>query len=157
MREVMGYTKPLGFSIFRTYDFLVQHNLLLKASDDIIEHRYEFGNIADYKAAFKAHSHKFAGRFPGAKKRQKEFEKSMAKARLENNMPGDTPLQSGKALREVLEKSGSAHIDLTGENRTVIPYVQQEKPVDKAFERKKKRLKKVKKVKKFVETTNEEE
>ena len=103
---------------------------------------------------FKAQSHRFAGRFPGAKKRQKQYEKSAAKARIDGQMPGDTPLQSGKALREVLEQTGSAHIDLTGENKSIIPYIQQEKPTDKSFERKKKRLKKVKKIKKISNEEN---
>ena len=150
VNEVMGYNKPLGFGILRTYQYLVKNHMLYKQEEDLIEHKDEFGNKADFKSAFKAQSHRFAGRYPGAKKRQKQLEKSAAKARMDNQLPGDTPLQSGKALREMLEQSGTAHIELTGENKSVIPYIPQQQQVDKAFERKKKRLKKVKKVKKIV-------
>ena len=148
MKEVMGYNKPLGFGIMRTFDYLCKNHMLYKPEEDLIEHKDEFGNKADFKAAFKAQSHRFAGRYPGAKKRQKDFEKSAAKARIDNQMPGDTPLQSGKALREALEQAGQAHIELTGENKSVIPYIPQEEHIDKSLEKKKKRLKKVKKVKK---------
>ena len=150
MKAIMGYNKPLGFGIMRTYEYLFKNHMLYKPEEDLIEHRDEFGNKADFKTAFKAQSHRFAGRFPGAKKRQKDYEKSAAKARMENQLPGDTPLQSGKALREALERAGQAHIELTGENKSVIPYIPQEEHIDKALEKKKKRLKKVKKVKKVI-------
>ena len=148
MKKIMGYNKPLGFGIFRTYEYLAKNSLLYHydpENADIIEHRDEFGNIADTKAAFKAQSHKFAGSGPGAKRRQKLKEQSIARARLMNQDQGDTPLQSGKALREALEKQGTACIELTGKDKSIIPFIPQEEQADKALEKKKKRLKKIKK------------
>ncbi|EAX93655.1 hypothetical protein TVAG_091900 [Trichomonas vaginalis G3] len=148
--EILNHDKPLGFGIFRTFQYLQNTSQLIihkGENERILEYRDEFGNLVDEKGAFRTQSHVFHGRRPGAKKMKKLKEKSLAKKRIEDSMVGDTPLQSGKALREALANSDKPFIELTGTNRQIIPYIPAEVQVDPKMEKRKKRLKKVKKMK----------
>lgn len=148
--EILDYDKPLGFGIFRAFQYLQNTSQLIihkGENEQILEYRDEFGNLVDPKAAYRVHSHAFHGRLPGSKQLQKYKQKSISNKIVNEAMIGDTPLQSGKALREALATSNQPFIELTGSNRQILPYIPAEEPVDARLEKRKKRLKKIKKKK----------
>lgn len=146
LNEIMSYASELGFGIGQAFKYFSTNGMLYHhkgREEQILEYKDEFGNIVTGKEAFKAHSHAFHGHTGS----QKLIEKRKMKALLRNKTDsfGDTPLQSGAALREKLKENETYYLDLTGSNKTVVPYIPVKDTNKEELEvKRKKMLKKVK-------------
>ena len=124
MSEIFHYTKPIGFGLGVALQFMRDHGIIRPHNDDepILEYRDENGFRIQGKDLFKHQSHIFAGKRPGEKHRQRDILRHRAVEMQEMASVGDTPLHTASALRKTLSQRKQAFIELTGENRSVMPY-----------------------------------
>ncbi|KAK8889504.1 hypothetical protein M9Y10_034253 [Tritrichomonas musculus] len=146
--DFLQYDKPLGFGIARAYRYAATHGLIYKHKGDdeqILEYRDGEGNLIDTRTAFKLQSHIFSGRYSSIKNRLKSQIKARAFNNKDNFEVGDTPLHTAASLRNALAENKTAFIELTGENKRVMPYEPIRLDIDEKMkakkEKKKKRLK----------------
>lgn len=146
--DFLQYDKPLGFGIARAYQYACSHGLIQNHKGDdeqILEYRDGEGNLIDTKAAYKLQSQIFSGRFSSIKNRLKAQIRARAYNNKDNFEVGDTPLHTATSLRNALAQNQTAFIELTGENKKVMPYQPLKLDVDEKMkakkEKKKKRLK----------------
>lgn len=146
--DFLQYDKPLGFGIARAYQYACSHGLIRNHKGDdeqILEYRDSEGNLIDTRTAFKLQSHIFSGRGSSIKNRLKAQIKSRAFNNRDNFEVGDTPLHTATSLRNALAQNQTAFIELTGENKRVMPYQPLKLDVDEKMkakkDKKKKRLK----------------
>lgn len=74
----------------------------------------EQGNDLTPKEAFRMLCHKFHGNTPGKNKNEKRLKKILENLRVRNMHSDDTPLASVAALKQETQKSGTAHVVLSG-------------------------------------------
>lgn len=149
--DFLQYDKPLGFGIARAYQYACSHGLIYNHKGDdeqILEYRDGEGNLIDTRAAFKLQSHIFSGRGSSIKNRLKAQIKARAFNNRDNFEVGDTPLHTATSLRNALAENRTAFIELTGENKRVMPYQPLKLEVDEKSKAKKERKKKRLKLKK---------
>lgn len=141
VEPVVHYDKPIGFGIATALKYISDHGILKEHKGDdeqILEYRDEHGFKLSAKEAFKHQSHIFSGKKPGEKHRKKDMMRHRADEIHATAETGDTPLRTASSLRKVLSEKKQAFIELSGENRQVMPYEPKKEEQDKP---KKKRLK----------------
>ncbi|KAH0786422.1 U4/U6.U5 tri-snRNP-associated protein 1 [Histomonas meleagridis] len=141
--SVFHYDRPIGFGIGPTLEFIIHNGIMIehKGEDEqVLEYRDSSGHLINGKAAFKHQSHVFSGKAPGLKYRLKRLEKIKAEEKKKTFQIGDTPLHTASSLRHTLEEKKQAFIELTGEQRDVLPY-EPVKEQEKNTKTRKKRLK----------------
>jgi hypothetical protein len=125
MAALMHYDAPLGFGIGRALQYIAAHGVLVPHRGDaepLLEYRDDAGRRVAGKAAFKHQSHIFGGRRPGERQQRKALARQSAEARREAADVGDTPLHTASALRRALAQRQTAFLELSGAQRTVVPY-----------------------------------
>ena len=122
--EILMYDQPIGFGLGGALKYLSHHGILKEKSENepILEYRDEHGFRITGKEVFRHQSHIFSGKRPGEKHRKRDLMRHRAEEMQKMAEIGDTPLHTASALRKTLEERKQAFIELTGENRTVIPY-----------------------------------
>lgn len=98
-------TRPTSNDPFELPDYKPNINLVYKD---------EFGRDVGPKEQFKLMSHVFHGKAPGKNKRDKRLQKYKEEMRLKSMSAVDTPLRMMEAVRKQQEKSGAAHVVLSG-------------------------------------------
>lgn len=144
--SILDYDRPLGFGVAATLQYLSSHGLLIeynREEQSIIEYKDDDGNIIDSKMAFKHHSHVFSGKAPGEKKKARLRQIAQSEKRRQNTDIGDTPLHTASTLRSVLKEKQQPYLELTGVEKSVLPY-KPESNINPKIEAKIKKKKKLK-------------
>lgn len=152
--SAVAYDRPIGFGIGAALEFISRNGILVEHRGDdeqILEYRDSNGNLVNGKAAFKYQSHIFSGKAPGLKYRKKREERIRAEERKRVFQIGDTPLHAASSLRAALGERQQAFLELSGDQRGVMPYEPSKEEVkDTSLRRKRLKLRNKQKLKKEV-------